>query len=188
MNIEDILKEIPDKFQHPTTTSHKFKKDVYNFFNKPEFKELICVEWGSNIGYSTRLLSYLFKEVVGFNKERIVEAQEFNATRSNIRYFAQDIYNTKIPIDSGDVFFVDADHSYHCVIDDTMRSLKFKSSGKKYFIFDDYGADPGIKKAVTDLIEHEQLMLVQKIGHSPEEKFIRKLYDYEGVICTEFNK
>jgi hypothetical protein len=137
------------------------------------------------VGYSTRILSYLFKEVIGFNKERIVEAQQFNSNRPNVRYFAQDIYNTEIPIDTGDVFFVDADHSYHAVIDDTIRSLNFKSYGKKYFIFDDYGAFPDIQKAISDLIEYNKIKIVKKIGHSPEEKFIKKLYDYEGLICIE---
>ena len=54
MTIDELLKDIPDKFEHSTTTSHKFKRDVFEFFNKPEFKESVCLEIGSNRGHSTR--------------------------------------------------------------------------------------------------------------------------------------
>jgi hypothetical protein len=47
--------------------------------------------------------------------------------------------------------------------------------GKKYFIYDDYGAYPDIKKAITDLIEFNKIKIVCKIGHSQEEKFTRQL-------------
>lgn len=184
-SIEEILKNIPDKFAHSTTTSHKFKKDIYNFFNKEEFKNKTCVEWGSNLGYTTHVLSYLFKDVTGFNKEKATEAIEFNKERPNVKFFTQDIYNTKIPISHGDVFLVDAEHTYHAVIEDTIRSLGFSSDGKKYFIYDDYGAYPEIKKAIEDLIEYNKIKIVCKIGYSENEKFTRFLSDYEGVICVE---
>ena len=185
MIIEDLLKNIPDKFEHSTTTSHRFKKDLFEFFNKEEFKNKICVEWGSNLGYTTRVLSFLFKEVYGFNKVEVDKAEKFNQDRSNVKYFAQDIYNTKISINEGDIFLVDAEHTYHAVIDDTTRSLQFKSSGKKYFIYDDYGAYPEIKKAIDDLVEYNKIEIVKKIGYNNEEKFTRQLFDYEGVICVE---
>lgn len=184
-SIDDILKNIPDQFQHPTTTSHKFKKELYSFFNKDEFKTKRCVEWGSNLGYTTHVLSYLFNHVTGFNKERATEAIEFNKDRSNVQFYTQDIYNTIIPINEGDVFLIDAEHTYHAVIDDTMRSISFTSLDKKYFIYDDYGAYPDIKKAIDDLIEYNKIKLAAKIGHSPAEKFTRPLFDYEGVICIE---
>lgn len=186
--IDELLLTIPDKFQHHTTTSHQFKRDIFEFFNKDEFKNKICVEWGSNIGYTTRVLSHLFKEVTGFNKERVVEAIEFNKDRPNIHYYAQDIYTTDLPIDTGDVFFVDAVHTYDAVIDDTMRSLGFKSSGKKYFVYDDYGAFPEIKQAINDLVSCEKIKIVKMIGHSDKDKFIRELYDYEGLICEEYEQ
>lgn len=185
MDINQILENIPDKFQHKTTTSHKFKKDLFEFFNKPEFKNKVCLEIGSNIGYTTRVLSYLFKDVIGFNLESVEIAEKFNSDRPNVRYYAQDVYKSTLPVDHGDVFLIDAEHTYHAVIDDTIRSLNFKSSDKKYFIYDDYGAFPEIKQAISDLIEYNKIKIVKKIGHSPEENFTRKLYDYEGLICME---
>jgi hypothetical protein len=187
MNIEEILKNIPDKFQHRTTTSHKFKTDVFNFFNKPEFKNSVCLEFGSNLGYSTKVLSYLFKEVVGFNKESAVEAVEFNKDRPNVKYYTQDIYNTVLPINYGDVFFVDAVHTYFAVIDDTMRGLSFKSTNgmKKYFIYDDVGTTPEIKQALDDLTKNEKIEMVKPIGYAPNESFIKPLTSYEGFIYVE---
>lgn len=185
MNIEEILINIPDKFQHKTTTSHKFKRDLFEFFNKEEFKNKTCLEIGSNVGYTTRVLSYIFKEVVGFNLENVELAQKFNSDRSNVRFYAQDVYNTTLPIDHGDVFLIDAEHTYEAVVNDTMRSLKFKSSGKKYFIYDDYGAFPEIKQAVTDLIQYDKMQIVKYIGHETGSNFTRPLFDYEGVICIE---
>jgi len=185
MNIEEILINIPDKFQHKTTTSHKFKRELFEYFNKDEFKNKTCLEIGSNIGYTTKILSYLFKEVVGFNLESVELAQKFNVDRSNVRFYAQDVYNTTLPIDYGDVFLIDAEHTYDAVINDTIRSLSFKSDEKKYFIYDDYGAFPEIKKAIDDLVEYNKIEIVKKIGHSPNENFIRPLYDSEGLICIE---
>ena len=186
MTIEEILINIPDKFQHKTTTSHKFKKDIFEFFKHDLWKQCTCIEWGSNIGYSTRVLSYLFKEVTGFNLDSVDSANQFNKDRSNVKYYAQDIYNTEIPINKGDVFLVDAQHTYDAVIEDTLRSLKFESIiEKKYFIYDDYGAFPDIKKAIHDLIDCDKIRIVKKIGYSPEETFTRPLTDYEGVICIE---
>lgn len=190
MTIDELLKDIPDKFVYSTTTSHKLKRDVFEFFNRPEFKESVCIEIGSNLGYTTRILSYLFKEVVGFNLESAKEAIEFNKDRKNVRYYTQDVYKTVLPLDYGDIFFVDAEHTYFAVIDDTMRSLKFKSTNglKKYFIYDDIGAFPELKSAMDDLIKNDYIKIVKPIGYSPGEKFIDRipsLNAYEGYICIE---
>jgi hypothetical protein len=183
--IDEILNDIPDKFQHPPTTSHKFKRDLFEFFNKPEFKNKSCIEIGSNLGYTTRVLSFLFETVIGFNEKEVDKAEKFNSDRPNVKYYGQDVYNTVLPINYGDVFLIDALHTYDAVLQDTQRSLSFKSNGNKYFIYDDYGAYPEIKKVVDDMIECEMLILIKKIGHHKGSKFTRELFDSEGVICSE---
>lgn len=185
MNINKILENIPDKFEHRTTTSHRFKKDVFEFFNSPEFSDRVCVEIGSNMGYTTRVLSFLFKEVIGFNKEIVTDAEEFNHDRKNVRFYGQDVYNTTLPIDYGDVFFIDAMHTYDAVLQDTLRSLKFKSDHKRYFIYDDYGAYPEIKKVIVDMIDCDLISPLKNIGHGKDDKFTRPLFDSEGIICIE---
>jgi len=59
--MRDILKGIPDKRQDKNTTSLKFKKDLIEFFGE-DYKDKICLEIGTSKGYSTRLLSFLFKK------------------------------------------------------------------------------------------------------------------------------
>ena len=54
MNIEEILINIPDKFQHKTTTSHKFKRELFEFFNKEEFKNKTCLEIVKYIGHEPK--------------------------------------------------------------------------------------------------------------------------------------
>lgn len=183
--IDELLQTIPDKFQNRNTTSHRFKRDLFDFFNKPEFKDKHCVEWGSHIGYTTKVMSYLFNTVTGFNHSRTVEAEEFNKDRPNVKFYGMDIYTSEIPINTGDVFLVDAVHTYDAVVDDTMRSLNFRSAGKKYLIYDDYGAFPEIRKGIHDLISLDKIRIIKKIGYAPTETFTHTLYDYEGLICEE---
>jgi hypothetical protein len=63
--IEDILGDCgEDKFQNFTTTSNKFKTDLLNFFQSiPESKKWNALEYGTHKGQTTRVLSFLFKNV-----------------------------------------------------------------------------------------------------------------------------
>ena len=63
MNQNKILKGIPDKRQDKDTTSLKFKRDLIEFFGE-DYKDKICLEIGTNKGYSTKILSFLFKKVI----------------------------------------------------------------------------------------------------------------------------
>ena len=63
--IDKVLKEIgEDKTQNLSTTSLKFKKDVWNFFQ--DFKEKNALELGTHKGQTSRLFSYLFKYLFKF--------------------------------------------------------------------------------------------------------------------------
>ena len=61
--MNDILKGIPDKRQDKNTTSLKFKQDMIEFLGD-DYKDKICLEIGAHRGYTTRILSFLFKEVI----------------------------------------------------------------------------------------------------------------------------
>ena len=63
MNKYDILNDIPDKREQVKTTSLKFKKDLIDFFGN-DYKNKRCLEIGTHKGYTTRILSNLFKKVV----------------------------------------------------------------------------------------------------------------------------
>ena len=58
MNIEKILENIPDKRESKNTTSLKFKKDLIEYFKDLNLNR--CIEVGTHVGYSTRILSFLF--------------------------------------------------------------------------------------------------------------------------------
>ena len=61
--MNDILKGIPDKRQDKNTTSLKFKQDMIEFLGD-DYKDKTCLEIGSHRGYTTRVLSFLFKKVI----------------------------------------------------------------------------------------------------------------------------
>ena len=60
--MKDILNGIPDKTQEKNTTSLKFKKDLIEYLGD-DYKDKTCLEIGTNKGYTTRILSFLFKKV-----------------------------------------------------------------------------------------------------------------------------
>jgi hypothetical protein len=192
--IEKLLNTIPDKKNHISTTSHKFKRDVWEFCSQStEFRDLLVVELGTHNGHSTHILSYLFDNVITVNVNDSIVAKEFNVNRSNITYYQFDLYRTPWQFTNGDVFFIDADHSYEAVCMDIENCLKLKSSlEKKIFIFDDYGVNQyerEVKAAVDKYINNGTLEVVSHIGHIPGYSFDdshgRTLSHYEGIICQE---
>ena len=192
--IQDLLKNIPDKEQWLATTSHKFKKDIWDFCQDPMFKEMNVIELGTSNGHSTHILSHLFNQVHTINNNESIYAKKFNEECSNITFYNFDLYNSNWEIKSGDVFFIDADHSYKGVCSDIINSLKLKSNilEKKILIFDDYGVsqyEHTVKKAVDEFIDNKTLEILGYIGHSSGYSFDgsneRTLTHYEGIICQE---
>jgi hypothetical protein len=195
MNIDEILAILPDKFVSRGTTSKKFKTDLFNFFNKEEFKEFRCAELGIFNGDSTFLLCNLFKHVIGIeNSQKQIDITNNFLRKNNVHNFdiiLHDLYGQKFPyIGEIDIFMIDAVHTYECVKMDTLNCInskkEFSNENKKlYFIYDDYGAFPPVKNAIDDLISSNVLSIVKKIGYSPDENFTHKLIDHEGIICVE---
>ena len=83
--IDQLLKEIgEDKHQNMTTTSFKFKRDVWEFFQ--HFQDKIAVEFGTHKGQTTKVLSHLFKKVYTVNRLDNKEAKTLNKDIKNIEY------------------------------------------------------------------------------------------------------
>ena len=60
--IEKLLKQIKeDKVDNMSTTSFKFKRDVWDFFQG--FQDKIAVEFGTHKGQTTRILSFLLTNI-----------------------------------------------------------------------------------------------------------------------------
>ena len=195
--IEKLLEEVgEDKYQNFTTTSKKFKRDLWEFCNDPIYVGVgqrlrSCVEYGTHKGQTTRILAHFFDHVYTINlPNHFDSAKELNKDLDNITYIELDLYNSdvfeQLIEEFVHLFFIDAVHSYDAVMSDFTRSLNIAPLDDPcYFVFDDFGTYPEVKKAIEDLIWVGKLEIVKFIGHEPTHDFGqgRILQDWEGVIC-----
>ena len=189
--IEQILSQVPDKREDKDTTSYEFKKDLYDFFWESKWRDRSVLEVSCSRGYSTYLLSHLFKQVyaVDYTRDLLDFASKFNQSRGrkNIQFIQCDIYNSpywaKLP--KADVVFLDADHRYKSAVYDIRNAWTNILGIVGYIIVDDYGLPgSGVHRAVNDLVkENTRLTKVNYIGEPAGSiPYRRKLLDWEGVI------
>jgi SAM-dependent methyltransferase len=189
--IEQILSKIPNKRENKDTTSHEFKRDLYDFFWEDKWRERSILEVSCSRGFSSYLLSYLFKQVyaVDYERDLLDFASKFNQDRGrkNIQFIQCDIYRApywdKLP--KADVVFLDADHRYKSVVYDIRNAWTNILDKGGYIIIDDYGLPgSGVKRAVNDLVkENTHLSKVGYIGEPAGSiPYRRKLLDWEGLI------
>ena len=174
--IDQLLEEIgEDKHQNMTTTSFKFKRDLWDFFQG--FQDKIVVEFGTHKGQTSKILSHLFKKVHTVNNQDNKEAKKLNENIQNIEYISNfDLYSDNpIPINSTiDVFLIDAGHKYTHVISDINRAISMNCAEECYIIFDDYGLSrhsKHVKRAVDQAINQNILSKVKGIGHPKGHNF-----------------
>ena len=177
--VKELVLDIPDKFQHPTTTSHEFKNQLIDEFYGSDCDVL---EVGCHKGQTSKILSYLFNNVFAMN---INPPSEEFPTENNIIYEQMNSYTDNWKFDEWknvDVVLIDAVHEYNSVLQDTKNSLELNP---KYIIYDDYGSKmfPGVKEFVDEFVE------VNNLKSSPiglrEGQYIKKnvkLEESEGVI------
>jgi hypothetical protein len=185
--MNNILLNIPDKRIDRTTTSLKFKEDLIEFFTPLNL--INCLEIGTCYGYSTHVLSHLFKSVITIDIDmtNLKQAMIFNKDNKNITYLLGDSTNSDYDIDiKFDVSFIDADHRYSCVVQDIHQSIKY-GINNMYIIFDDYGLPetiPAVKVAVDEYIQNGTLQLIKYIGEpkGSEPRIGKPLVDWEGII------
>lgn len=193
--IEKLLTQIgEDKHTNPTTTSNKFKTDLWNFCKENGLGGT-AVEYGTHKGATTRILAHLFDTVYTCNlPNHFDQAKLLNLDLINIVYVGIDLYNSdlyeSLTSDSISLFFVDAIHTHDAVITDFTRSTNMNCADPCYFVFDDTGLYPEVLRAVNDLVWMEKLEIVKEIGHP-------KGYDFgsgrilnhgaEGLICKLIN-
>ena len=183
------LDNIPDKRIDKNTTSLKFKEDLINFFRDKNLKS--CLEIGTNRGWTTRVLSFLFEDVHTIeNSPRLVqEAKLHNQDRSNITFHNKDATQLwDVGREEFDVIFIDCIHTRSAVLNDIRQGLEYSP---KHIVFDDYGLPedvPAVKEAVIDFLEEnkEYNIEVTYIGEPAgnEPRIGRQLVDWEGVILT----
>jgi hypothetical protein len=170
--IKELLEEVgEDKHQNLTTTSFKFKTDLWNFFQG--FQDKVAIEFGTHKGQTTRIMSHLFKKVHTVNNSDNEKSKELNADRTNIVHHNFNLYSPdKLPVvDIIDVALIDAGHTYAEVIYDINRIISMNCSEECYIVFDDYGSIPDVRKAIDHAISMKYLEEVQEIGHSKGHNF-----------------
>jgi len=185
-----ILETIPDKTQDKNTTSHKFKQDVIDFFKDKNLNT--CLEIGTNHGWTTRILSSIFKEVhtLDFKESNTNYAKQNNADRNNIIYYTDDAYTTKAfnLMPSMDVAFIDCLHTYEHVMYDINTALsRIDIDNGMYFIFDDFGhpISTGVHQAILQAINEGlkfEKYIGQEAGYQYDDTSI--LIDHEGIILS----
>ena len=188
--MRDILKGIPDKRQDKNTTSLKFKKDLIEFFGE-DYKDKICLEIGTSKGYSTRLLSFLFKKVITceINPDLITFAKNINKDRENIEFLQKDVYGTRWDFEDIDVVFIDCDHEINAVLRDIQNAISLcKPSQELLIVFDDYGLDnpwEGVKDAISRYDDNPHFKIIKEIGEPKGSDCNPRanLLEVEGVIC-----
>ena len=200
MSIDELIKRdsIPDKPEMYATTTYKFKRDLWEFFSKPEYKDTYFVEYGTSRGYTSMVASYLFKEVHTININDDIVSAQYLSSRKNINRHIFDLYSSDIfkwkDIPFGDVYLIDAVHTYSAVCADITSALSTLPStlGKKILIFDDYGSYPDVKRAIDEAVDKGLIKVLVYIGEQkgysfgpPAQDTSRTLTAPEGVICQE---
>jgi len=181
---------IPDKTEYKDTTSLKFKQDVIEFFKDKNLDT--CLEIGTNHGWTTRILSDLFKNIytVDHKLSNTDKAKANNTDKTNITFVTADAYipSTYSNMPKMDVVFIDCMHTYDGVISDINTALSLMDEEKGiYFIFDDHGhpISTGVKQAILKAIS-EGLKVETYIGQPAGYSYdaTTTLIDNEGVILS----
>lgn len=174
----------PDKKDDAWTTSSRFKRDLLELF--PHSRSDTVLELGSHVGHCTRVLSRLFGAVIAVEHSEAVLEKNIQHTNdlSNIVHL-----HLHTVLDDWGVFsrsrisavFVDAAHDYHSVRSDVERALALPHVHT--IVLDDYGAERGVRAAVSDIIAAGHARMRRYIGESPGWSFSGRVVDeWEGIV------
>jgi len=184
------VKTLPNKSDDKNTTSHKFKQDLIEFFKGKNFKT--CLEVGTNRGFTTLVLSYLFDKVITMeiDEDNIKYAKEVCKDRDNITFIKKDVYREDWNQTKVDVVFIDCDHSYNGVKQDYNNACELEP---EYIIFDDYGLPEvqlAVKECVDEILNNSNSIYGIPIGMRPGTTLRkgRTLRDYEGMILYKIEE
>jgi hypothetical protein len=189
---EVLLAGIPDKSEWRTTTSHKFKTDLIEFFSDEKYGDETALEIGTHMGHTTYVLSHLFNNVITINKNPIDE-NYFCVGIDNIQYLVMNSYRPQgwphWDWRKVSVCLIDAGHVYDAVKLDIQNALKLPKKNK-FLIFDDFGKENnGVNQAVEEMVWLGHMDIVAYIGHEKGDVIKTDgqkdlvFTDYEGVIC-----
>ena len=161
------LKEAPDIYEDFGTISYQSKYDIWKKFGDKNYN---CLEMGSYRGYTTRLLSSIFNNVVGLEvSEDILEhCRKNNSDNPNVSFEKVDLYDKADwerlePKLKGkfEVALVDASHSYEHCKDDLIKAIDL---GCKHLIVDDVGLYGEVAKALAEIVDEYDIKDLSGMG------------------------
>ena len=187
---EDILSELPDKWEVKTTTSKRWKRGLYDFINIFNVKSVL--EIGTSLGHTAYFIAQFVDKVttVEVDSTRVEKAKKLSEKHNNINFICQSVYGREWDFGYHDLTIIDCIHEYDYVKMDIDNAIKLRT---KYIAFDDYGLFPEIKQAIDEYISEGKLELITKIGYPKGTHFHMSLstnttpdkilIDAEGIIC-----
>ena len=125
MNVEDLKKSLIDKTENKSTTSKKFKSDLIDNFAHENSKDYTCLEVGTHWGYTTNVLSHLFKDVITIEgvSENVEKAIDINNLAGKYRA----LYGTPFDLEElSDYQAINIDSITHIRVIDVVGSIKEK--------------------------------------------------------------
>lgn len=180
----------PDKLEDQWTISKAFRDDLRMHFEGTG-ENFTVLEVGSYLGYTTRLLSQLFTKVITLdaNPHLLSANHAFNVDRPNILYLKFHSVESDWSLFATNtihVVFLDASHDLVAVISDIENCLRHPTVS--LIVFDDYGAETGVRDAVHAFVSRGLLKPVaylgEKGGSKPwRVKDGREISEPEGIAC-----
>ena len=184
---KDIIDNVKHKEEVAHTISKKFKLDLLERYSG-EYNNEVAYELGCARGYTTYILSFIFKKVYAIdnNNDNIDIATQTCINRDNVEFINMNLYAPwPESFNNADFVFIDAVHEYNTVLSDINNCIIH--FGNPLLVFDDYGLPSSdVKSAIDYMIMTDKLEIKEYIGNSPETmKHPRniKYFDYEGVVC-----
>jgi len=180
---------LPDKAEDEWTSSDALRKDLIGLVAGIS-ENLTVLEVGSYFGYTTRVLSHLFKRVIALDAvpELLQANRDYNYDRDNIlyiRFHTTDHDWGIFSLNTIQVVFLDASHDFETVMQDIDNCLRIPTVS--LIIFDDYGAEEGVRRAVQQFVSAGRLRPVALLGEGAEGPWRlrdgREVKEREAIAC-----
>jgi SAM-dependent methyltransferase len=188
--LQQVLNQLPDKWESKTTTSKKWKEGLYEFIQSNNIDSIL--EIGSSVGHTTYFVAHYVSKVTSVEilTSKLAESKARSSHHTNIDFRSVDVYNRPWDFGYHDLVIIDCIHEYKYVKQDIANAIQL---GTKYIAFDDYGLFPEIKQAIDEEVAQGRLEILEEIGYpigtcfhmskSSNTTPDKVLIGPEGLIC-----
>lgn len=182
--------DFPDHSLDSWVVTSRFREDLVRVLGASSpvaVDEMVILEIGGYLGYTTRFLAANFKAVVSVEAERLFVdiAREMLVKYRNVAALhfntLKDDWATVMEYTDAaggaDVVLIDGDHGYEAVLNDLEHAV-FGGLGKKerngrprFIIVDDYVGVATVAQAVVDYVDLKVLRILEPVG------------SHDGMLC-----